>query len=214
MVKKDSFPSDFSRHVIEKYARVPENKDERIMGSILDLFFYSDQWGKNSLKSFLEKVATIMQQQLFFMEMSISLKDRSDGIFRYKLIKGFSREATDSQMKMEYTQEEMFDEIKFPTLKFGRNIIALSSALYDQEVEELKTYTAPSLIETPRKSIDNMTEADYFSAYLYGGERELIGFMEFSKTPDRKLPSRITIKWVELLCVIVGQIIWEKEYSN
>jgi len=61
--------------------------------------------------------------------------------------------------------------------------------------------------------MDNMAGADYFTAYLYGGKEELIGFMEFARPKGGIFPPRMTIKWVELLCVIVGQIIWEKEYA-
>lgn len=198
---------------MKKYARNPENQDERIMDSLIDLISSSGQWRRTSLHSFLEKVAMIMQRQMNFREVSIALKDRFDGKFRYQLISGYSKEATDSQMKFEYTEEDVLDYIKYPAIKLGRNLIDLCSGLLDQQ-EELATYTAPSLLKKPRESMDNMAEADYFHAYLYAENRELIGFMEFSKTKDGKFPPRMTIKWIELFCAIVAEIIWEKEYSN
>jgi len=217
MEEKDVFPADFKQHMMKKYGRFSENKDERIMESLLDLIFSSGQWRGSSLNSFLEKVAMILQRDLTFREVAIILKDRSDGKFKYKLIKGFSREATASHLKAEYTLEDLTDYDKYPAIKLGRNIIDFCSGLLDQGeggADELKLYTAPTLIESPRKSIDSLTEADYFNAYLYAGKQELIGVIEFGVTKDGNLPPRMTIKWVELLCAIVAQIIWEKEYSH
>jgi len=213
MEEKDVFPADFKRHVMKKYGRPSVNKDERIMESLMDLIFSSGQWRGNSLNSFLEKVAMIMQRHMLFGEVAIALKDRSDGKFRYQMTKGFSEKAITSHMKLEYTKEEIIDYTKYPAIKLGRNIVDLCSALLDQE-EELKTYTAPALLESPRKSIDSMAEADYFNAYLYAGKQELIGFIEFTKTRDGNQPPRMMIKWVEFLCAIVAQIIWEKEYAR
>jgi len=214
MEEKDVFSADFKRHVMKKYGRLSENIDERIMESLLDLIFSSGQWRGNSLNSFLEKVAMIVQRNLFFKEVTIVLKDQSDGKFRYKLVKGFSREATASHMKTEYTLEDMTDYSKYPAIKLGRNIIDFCSGALDEGADESTLYTAPTLIESPRKSIDSLTEADYFHAYLYAGKQELIGAIEFGVTKDWNLPPRMTIKWIELLCAIVAQIIWEKEYSK
>jgi len=212
MEEKDVFSPDFKIHIMKKYARLPENRDERIMESLIDIILLSNQWRRGSLHSFLEKAATIMQRHLFFREVAIALKDRFDGKFRYQIIKGFSEGATDSHMKLEYTEKDVLDYTKYPAIKLGMNIIDLSSGLLDQ-TEELKTYTAPSKLKSPRESMDNMAEADYFNAYLWGGKQELIGFMEFTKTKDGKFPPRMTIKWVELFCAIIAQIIWEKEYA-
>jgi len=220
MEEKDVFPTNFKQHVLKKYERLPESHDERIIEVLMELIFSSSQWQKNSLHSFLEKVAMIMQRHMSFREVAIALKDRSDGKFRYKMVKGYSREAAASHMKFEYPEEDVLNYTKYPAIRLGRNIVVLGrnivdlcSALLDQE-EELKTYTAPTLIESPRTSMDSMAEADYFHAYLYTGKQELIGFIEFAKTKDRNLPPRMTIKWMEFLCAIVAQIIWEKEYTR
>lgn len=214
MGEKDITPADFRRHIVTRYSRLSENEDEKIMDSIMDLMILSNPWRRGkSLDSFLEKVASIMQRELFFREISIGLRDRFDGMYRYKLIKGHSKDATDSTKRMEYTYDDMIDAAKYPAIKFGKNIMELSSAV-NEDKEEWATFTSPSLINAPRKSIDTLIEADYFHAYLRIGTGELIGFMEFSKWKRGALPPRRIIKWVELLSTIIAEIIWEKEYSH
>jgi len=212
MAKNEISPSDFKKHVMESYSKVSRNEDEKMMSSIMDLIISSGSWGEKSLDSFLEKVVLIMQRELSFREVSIGLKDKSDGKYRNRIVKGHSEEATAALFKVEYSHDDMFDDVKFPAIQFGRKIIELSSVA-EHELEEWKTHTYPALIKRPRKSIDTMTEADYFHAYLFGGNQELVGFMEFSKWRNWALPPRRIIKVVELLSTIVGQILWQKEYA-
>jgi len=212
MAKEEFSPSDFKKHVMQSYSKASKNEDERMMNSIIDLIISSGSWGEKSLDSFLEKVVSIMQHELSFREVAISLKDRADGMYRYRIIKGHSEEATEATKKMEYTFDDMFDFVKFPAIQFGRKIIELSSVI-DLDPKEWSTHTFPALIKTPRKSIDTMTEADYFCAYLYASNQELVGFMEFSKWKSWALPPRRIIKWIELFCTVVSNIIWEKEYA-
>jgi len=213
MAKNEISPSDFEKHVMESYSKVSKNEDERMMDSIINLIISSGSWGEKSLDSFLEKVVSIMQHELSFREVSIGLKDRADGKYRFRIVKGHSEEATAALFKMEYTGDDMLDDVKFPAIKFGKKIIELASVV-DQKPEEWMTHTYPTLIKWPRRSIDTLTEADYFYADLFASNQELVGFMEFSKWKGWALPPRRIIKWVELLCTIIGQIIWEKEYSK
>lgn len=213
MGEKDISPADFRRHIVTRYSKLSENEDEKIMDSIMNLIIFSNPWGEKSLDSFLEKVASIMQRELSFREISIGLMDRFDGKYHYKLINGHSKDATDSMKRMEYTYDDMIDDVKYPAIKFGKNIMELSSAV-NEDKEEWATFTSPSLINAPRKSIDTLIEADYFHAHLQIGTGKLIGFMEFSKWKGGTLPPRRIIKWVELLSTIIAEIIWEKEYSH
>jgi len=213
MAKEEISPFDFKKHVMQSYSKASKNEDERIMDSIIDLIIFSSSWGEKSLDSFLEKVVSIMQHELSFREVAIGLKDRADGKYRYRIAKGHSKDAAEAILKLEYKHDDMLNYVKYPATKFGRNIIELASTT-DEPEEERKTHTYPTLITAPRKSIDALTEAEYFMAYLFASNQELVGFMEFSKWTGWKLPPRKIIKWVELFCTIIGQIIWEKEYSK
>lgn len=212
IMDEESFSSnDFKRHVAKKYSRLSENEDERIMEAIIDLIS-QDQGGIERMQPFLKNVANLILRRFEFRTVNIGLKDPSDGKYRYVVSVGFSDVASAAMKNIAYTRKDMFDDTKFPAIKFGRNVEFSSVA--DEDETEWSTISLPSKIREPRTSIDQMTEGDYFHIGLHAGRNDLIGWIELGKTNDGKLPDRKTIKWLELISTTIARIIWEKRYMK
>jgi len=211
MVESGISQNDFKKHVRNKYSERLKNEDEQFMDSIYD-FIISNQEKRASLDSFLEDLVKLIQHKFHFREVAIGIIDRSDGMYMYRIIRGLSKKATTNLMGRVYSYDDLADSIKYPYWEFAKNF-EMCSALGEDE-EEWETFTRPSYIKEPRKSIDDFIESDYLHIDLCLEKDELIGWIELGRPFDGKLPSRRKIKWLELLGGIVTRIIWEKEFAK
>jgi len=211
MAKDSISKADFQRNLLKKYSKVPENENERLMEILMGLV--QSDWGdRDSSDAFLNNVVNTLQRKFQFKTVAIGLRDKKDGKFRYRIIKGFSDSARQNLAKMEYSYDDMLDDGKYPGIKISKTIEF--SSVIDEPEAELFTFSQPSKIKEPRKSLNEFKEGDYFHIYLYGEKNTLVGWIECGHKPNNELPSRNDFKWLELFCAIISQIIWEKIYSQ
>jgi len=65
-----------------------------------------------------------------------------------------------------------------------------------------------------RTSYDEFHEGDYIDFWIYGSNDDLIGWIELTRSGDGKLPSRTSVRWIELIADVLGSIItarWTEE---
>ena len=206
MVKSAIDPEE-AKHIRQKYSPIPQNDDERTMESIELIMrkHLAEGTGQNIL---LEGMALLIYRRLEFKEVAIGLKD-PDGKFRYKIMQGFTSASEEERRKIAYTESDMrADSEKFPSIPIG-----CSSEFLNGETlpEEFGIYSRPSQLIKKRESVDDFKEGDYIDTFLFGNNREMVGWIEVSGTRNGKLPERSVLNWLELIGMLIGLVIAEEE---
>src|SRR5512136_3042040 len=88
--KKDPIDWNLKSSLQTKYSTVPKNELQKILDNILELGELSKD-RKQSVKSILELAARIIFRLFDFNEVAIGLKNPKDGLFRYEVIFGLSK---------------------------------------------------------------------------------------------------------------------------
>lgn len=141
-----------------------------------------------------------------FTEIAIGLKDE-DGQFRYHEMLGFRKEAVDARKRIVYTQRDMVDGISYRAIRSGRFSQFHLAESEPYKPEEKETYNRPDLLGQPRASHDDMIEGDYLDIYIYGPQKEILGWLELSGTRHGKFPTRQDLLNLEFLASCLAVIL-------
>lgn len=197
---------DFITHLRDIYTLIAKNENERIMNEIHSLIeFASDR--RNSLIKILERCAKTINKLFEFRSVSIGLRG-DDGYFRYVVFVGHPKESVDALKRLKYNISQMVEYDKFPSIRIG--LIAqyhpIESFPADAE-DEFIGHHRPMLLTEPRKKLDEFLQGDYIDVYMHGYEGELLGWIELSETKDNEMPSRSSIRWIELIADVCAGLI-------
>lgn len=195
----------------DRYSPIARDENEKIMDGIEKLLA-SAREPAQSPQTFLEEAGRTIHRLFDFREIAIGLKSKRDGLFRYEVLIGFSDDAEKARRRIAYTYDEMTDASIYPG---GVRISKLSEFMLTEfhpykEGEE-ETFNRPNKLAEERKSADQLMGGDYIDVYIAGRDGGIIGWMEFSATRNGMMPSRIAIRWLELLAAIIGSVITERE---
>lgn len=72
------------------------------------------------MKSILEKAARSIYRLFGFKEVSIGLKDKKDGLYRYEVLIDFTRDSQEAHRRLEYTYDEFMDASDYPYFRLGK----------------------------------------------------------------------------------------------
>lgn len=186
---------------------IEKTEEQKIIESIMDL---TSKHQKDSIGSLLLDAAMMISKQFEFKEISIGLKDKSDGLFKYAVALGCMPAIQEAHKKIAYTLNDMKDSTKYPNIVIGR----ISELIIDSPEEELKTFNRPALIHKKRNTIDEFLEGDYIDLFMYGGGDEMIGWVEIAAPKDGKIPDKIKMLRLELTVTIISRILWERVYAR
>jgi len=78
---------------------------------------------------------------------------------------------------------------------------------YPEDETELKAFGKPELLDSPRKKLDEFRQGDYIDFYIHGYEGALLGWIEVSNTKDNKMPSRLSIRWIEFIAELSALVL-------
>lgn len=200
---------EFERFLRERFlSGAEETGDHQKIDGIEDLI---SKHQNNSIGSFLLDAAMIISRQFEFKEVSIGLKDKADGLFKYGVTLGFMPATQEALRKITYTDQDMMDHVKYPDVKIGRvSEFCFSSPLG----QEQRAFNRPGLLGKPRSAMDEFMEGDYIDIYMYGAGDELIGWVELAGPKSGKVPDRPTMKWLELIAAVISRIVWERMYAH
>lgn len=189
------------------YNPIPKDEQERLIDGLVTLI----QMGQNkrdSLRSVLEYVTKMIFKYFDFHEIGIGVKSRRDQLFRYEILFGYRKDLQDQFAKVAYTYEDMVEYHRFPYVKMGKlTDLVFAEGMPDKEKV---LFARPIQLDAVRQSLDTFHEGDYIDVYMHGPNRKLLGWIELSSPLTRKLPTRSTIRWLELIATICGYIISEK----
>lgn len=158
------------------------------------------------LTRLLQDVADTVNRQFWLKEVTIGLKD-PDGRYRYKVMCGLRPDAWKAHQDLAYTLEEFTD----PRYYKGRQLSRYTKLFLAEDkpfVEgEEDTFTRPILLKAVRNTVEDCIEGDYLDIHIFGERGELVGWIEISGTKDGKFPDPVTIRWVEVLALIIGVVL-------
>jgi len=213
-LRTDPVDSQYKTLIERGYAPIPRDQLEKIIEGIFGIIETSND-RRNSLKSILEQVAKTIFRLFEFDEIGIGLKSRRDGLYRYEVLFGYRGVIVDDFKKIAYTYDDMVSYDKFPFIKTGKySDLNPVEGLPD---EEKHLFNRPFELQEKRDLPDEFHEGDYIDFWMYGYNKEIIGWFELSSPRNRKLPPRATIRWIELIANICSSIVqrkWAEEDSG
>jgi hypothetical protein len=209
--RRDAINHKYRAFIEDHFTLVPGDADEKIIGSIISVMEMATD-KRHSLKTVLDQVARLIFRHFDFREVGIGLKSRTSDVYKYEVLIGFMPDIVDSFRKLKYTHEEMVSQERFPSIKTGR-----LSGFYPVEGlsdEDRAFFNRPFQLRAARESSDKFHEGDYFDVWMYGPNKELIGWIEMANPVNGKIPPKRTIRWIELIASICSSMViqrWAEE---
>lgn len=203
----------FASLIKEKYYLFPQNEMEIGIENIQNWLLQSRAKGK-SLKDILTFTVRTIYRIFDFKEVAIGLRSERDNLYRYEILFGYTKEAENQLRKFSYTFEELDSFEKFPGIMLSSiTDFCFAEDRADHEGEEL-TYNRPLALLAERKAVDDFKEGDYLDISFFDRKLQLLGWLELSNTKTGKLPSRESLKWLEMFATIIGIIVERERLSE
>ena len=209
MANKSGDPIDrqYRASIENAYNAIPRDDHEKIIDNILTLIEMGHD-KKQPLKSTLDFAVKMIFKLFDFHEITVGLKNRKDGYYRYDVIFGFRKDFEDSLRKLKYSYEDMVNKEKFPFIKIGR--LSELNPVEGLPEWERELFSRPYALSVDRKSPDEFHEGDYIDVWMYSHGRELIGWFEIANPMNNKLPTRSQMRWIEVIVAICSSIVTER----
>lgn len=184
----------------------PADRAERIMAE-LERILSQSRARSDSPKQFLEQIMNIIYRYLDFSELAVAFKDPRDGMFRYIAFMGMRKDAENAYRRLSYSIDDALSQSKYPRIKCTPSVDFFPAELRPEKDGEIETFNRPGLLRQQRTSLEMLQEGDYFCAYLQGQKNDLIGWFDLARTKDGKFPSGNSLRWLNLICTVVGKVI-------
>lgn len=203
----DPIDRQYRAYVESLYSPLPKDDQEKFIDNMLTLIEMGHD-RRQPLKSTLDFAAKIIFKLFDFHEIGIGLRNRKDGTYRYEILFGFRKEVEENFRRLKYTYEDMVSNERFPFIKTGR----LSELDPVEGLPEWETdlFNRPYQLSVERKTPDEFHEGDYFDVWMLAHNREIVGWFELAGPINDKLPSRTSLRWIELIAAICSSIVVEK----
>lgn len=202
-----SIDKEYVTFITKFYPLNPQDQNDKFV-EIIHSIVESARDNKLSVNEILEKTGRIIHRNYGFREIGIGLKSRKDGLYRYEYLFGYRKDIENNLRNVAYNYEDMTSQKKFPFIKIGK--YAEIDPLEGYPDEEIILLNRPAIFKRTRDDFYNFLEGDYINVFMYGNNNELIGWIELSLTIDGKLPSRGSIRWIELIGNVCGLAIQKK----
>ena len=214
MMKGSGASNETAKLIRDRYSPIPRDEDEKVMDGIQKLMLIARD-PTLPLKAFLDETGRLIHRLFDFREIAIGMKSKNDNLFRYEVLIGFSRDAERARKKLTYTHDEMTDSKKYPGgITIARKTEFMLVEFQPYKSGEEDTFNRPSQLTKKRASIEDIIDGDYIDIYFFGRKDEVIGWIELAGTRSGKMPSRSTIRWLELISSIIASVICERDPSR
>lgn len=205
--RKDPIDRRYRTFIEGQYTPIPKDTDEKIIDNMISIAEMAMD-KKQSLNKILEQAAKLIFRHFDFREVGVGLKNRAAKTYRYEVLLGYRQEVLEGYKNLAYTYEDMVSQERFPFIKTGR--LSELDPVEGLPVSESHLFNRPYLLESDREAMDAFHEGDYLDVWMYGPNRDLIGWFELSNPINGKLPPRRTIRWIELLASMCASIIVQR----
>jgi len=185
-----------------RYRQIPRDDNEKILDAVLK-FWVKIQEGNVSRKAVLNEAAEVIHRSLMFQEIAIAVRDEKDGLYRYEVTVGFTKDVVDVMQTQVFSEAEVRAFDRLPGVKVSK-LIEFTISESPHKAGEEAQFNRPMLAAIPRKKDDEFTFGDYMNVYILGRDDELLGYIEVSGPRDGKMPTGNRMKALELLAITVG----------
>jgi len=197
----------YKTYLDNTYSPIPKDQTEKIIDSIMSLIEMARN-KRQPLDAVLDHASRMIFRNFNFHEVTIGLKSREDSSYRYHVCFGQRRDIAERMKKIKYTEEDMLSQDKYPFVMMGK--LAQLNPFEGLPEWEKDLFGRTYQLGEKRTSHDEFHEGDYIDFWIYGGNDELIGWIELTRPSDGKLPSRASVRWIELIADVLGSIITTK----
>lgn len=159
-----------------------------------------------SITELLQETANMIKRQLMMREVSIGIRG-DDGRFRYLVMAGLREEAWAAHKALSYTRAELTDAGIYKGRYISEDTVLYLAEDSPYKPDEAETYNRPLFLRSVRKSPDEYLEGDYVDVWIRGTDDEIIGWIEFTSTIKGKLPDAVTIKGIEIMASMLGDVL-------
>lgn len=186
----------------KRYSEATSSEEQKILDGLQ--IFISHILMRRSSRSLLWEAGKIIHRVFPFQEIALGIRCPEDGLYRYETLIGYSREAEMEFKKQAYDLKTFFSPGEYPSIRISK-IIDITIAENEPRMEkERACWNRPTLLETPRKSLDDFTEGDYLDVLVYSEDNELVAWIELSAPRDGKMPSSSTLKGLEIFATVLS----------
>ena len=197
----------FRQHIETTYSPIPRDDQEKLIDGLLSLTELARD-KRQDIHSFLDKVAKTIFRHFAFDEIAIGTYDRKEGNYRMIVVFGYQPEVAAEYLKMRYEHEDMTSQERFPFIKIGK--ISELDPVEGLPESERKILNRPYAGSLARGAVDEFHEGDYIDVWIYGPQKNIIGWIELSKPRSGKLPSKTIVRWVEVIASMCSFAIRQK----
>jgi len=204
---------DIARKWKFEYAFGPPDQTSRGLEVISGLMSHIEK-PHIDLRGLLNDAATMISKQFGIREVTIGLRDKNDGLFRYVAIVGVRKEAEAALRRLTYTLDDFRPDGRYKGTALGKHSSLFLSEDNPYLVGEENTYSHPVLLGSRRKSLTDSLEGDYIDIMIFGKSDEAVGWIEIAGTRAGKIPDIATIRWMEVISRLIGTAIVCKGYRE
>jgi hypothetical protein len=195
------------------YARLQKDPGIRALDSILELMTHLKK-PSIDVRDLLEDALKLMYRQLHIKEITVGLRDPSDGLYRYVAQQGVRDEIWEGHKELVYKADSFTGRGKWKGTPISKNSILYLVEDQPYAEGEKNTYQEHLSRVSKRRTLEDSIEGDYLDVHITGANGEILGWFEASSIWDGKLPSANTIRWMELIADIVAIAISRERESG
>ncbi len=195
-------PEDVARKMKVDYSYPMSDRTSKVFDG-LGTLFAKLQSPPCDVVAIMQDAATLIIKQFAVKTVAIGLKSPADGLFRYQVMLGYTKESEAATRRLAYNESQFSGEVDYQGTRISKQTM-LFLAEHNPYVEgEQTSYNRPFLLGGKRNAIDDSVEGDYIDVHIRAGGK-LVGWIEISGTILGKLPDVVTIRWLELVADLIG----------
>jgi len=203
-------PQEVARKLRTDYSHGIKDRTTKALENVCELCWELERSDMNT-QDFLTKIAELISKDFGFASVTIAVRDPVDKLYRYKVVNGIDEESVAEFKRIVYTKAQVNDSSTYPGHEISSHTKIYLTEQHPYAPGEEFSYRRPGLIGMRRRNLNDSLEADYLDFFFYDREKEILGWIETSGTRLRKLPDAATIRWIELIAIMVGQVLQVKK---
>jgi len=196
-------PESIKAKVRMDYARLQKDPGIRALDSILDLAAHLKRRNVDA-RTLIEESTKLMYRQLHIKEVTVGLRDPSDGLYRYVAQQGVRKEIWDGHKDLVYEADSFTGKGKWKGTPISKNSILYLVEDQPYAEGEESTYQEHLSKVSKRRTLEDSIEGDYLDVHIIGVTGDILGWIEISSMWDGKLPDATTVRWLELIAEIIA----------